>query len=171
MATYDKLIFPSTITRIIRHLSVPYLKSSLFTVMGAISAASVRRNEAQLRPKSPRIETATPLAPYAPSTSAPSSSSTGGVTLKVVMAQLKHMDALPNTLITELYQVNTRVSRITWRQAHMGCFAASLSPYPSPEASEDEHANDGFGDDDDDDDDDEDKDASSSGDEEMTTFQ
>ena len=83
--------------------------------MGAISAASVLRSEAQLRPKSPRIETATPLAPYAPSTSAPSSSSTGGVTLKVVMAQLKHMDALPNTLITELYQVNTRVSCITWR--------------------------------------------------------
>ena len=53
----------------------------------------------------------------------------------------------------------------------MGCFAASLSPYPSPVASEDEHANDGFSDDDDDDDDDEDKDASSSGDEEMTTFQ
>ena len=54
----------------------------------------------------------TPPAYSAPSTSAPSTSSVGGVTLEVVMAQLKHMDTRLDTLTTELYQVNTRVSRI-----------------------------------------------------------
>ena len=55
----------------------------------------------------------TPSAYSAPSTSAPSSSSSvGGVTLEVVMAQLKHMDTRLDTLTTELYKVNTRVSRI-----------------------------------------------------------
>ena len=53
MATRDKLIFPYAIRRIIRHSSVPYLESAHFTIMGAISAASVRRSEAQLRPKQP----------------------------------------------------------------------------------------------------------------------
>ena len=51
-----------------------------------------------------------PLAPTIPSTSAPSSVS--GMTLKVVMAQLQHMDARLDTLTTELYQVNTRVGHI-----------------------------------------------------------
>ena len=99
----------------------------------------------------------TPLAPSIPSTSTPSSSS-GGVTLKAFMAQLEHMDAFLDTLTTQLYQVNTRISRITRRQAHMGGFTAS----PSPEASEDEDADDVSGDDD------EDEDASSSSVEEMT---
>ena len=49
--TYDKLIFPSVITRIIRHSSIHYPESSHFTVMGAISAASIQRSEAQLQPK------------------------------------------------------------------------------------------------------------------------
>lgn len=47
-ATHDKLIFPLAITRILRHLSIPILDSPLYTVMGAISAASVWRSEAQL---------------------------------------------------------------------------------------------------------------------------
>jgi len=51
--TRNKLIFPSAITRIIRHSSIPYPESSHFIVMGAISTASVRRSEAQLRPKRP----------------------------------------------------------------------------------------------------------------------
>ena len=42
MVTCDKLIFPSAITRIIRHYSVFYPESAHFTVMGAISAESVR---------------------------------------------------------------------------------------------------------------------------------
>ena len=45
-ATHDKLIFPSAITRILRHLSIPLLDSPLYTVMGAISTTSVRRSEA-----------------------------------------------------------------------------------------------------------------------------
>ena len=90
------------------------------------------------------------LAPSIPSTSAPSPSSVGGVTLEVVMAQLQCMDARLDTLTTEMYQVNTRVGRIARRQAHLGGFVAS--PSPSPKASKDEDA------------DDEDEDASSSGD-------
>ena len=48
------------------------------------------------------------------------------------MAQLQHMDARLDTLSTELYQVNVRVSCITRRQATMGEFApeATLSPPP-----------------------------------------
>ena len=40
-AIRDKFIFPSAITRIIRHFSISILDSHLFTVMGAISVASV----------------------------------------------------------------------------------------------------------------------------------
>ena len=156
MATRDKLIFPYAIRRIICHSSVPYLESAHFTVMGAISAASVRRSEAQLRPKQPRTEMATPSAYFAPS-----SSSVGGVTLEAVMAQLEHMDAQLDTLSTELYQVNTRVSRIARRQARMGGFTISPSPSLSLQASKDEDNDDGSSDDD------EDEDASSFSDEEM----
>ena len=70
------------------------------------------------------------------------------------------MDARLDTLTTELYQVNTRVSRITRRQARLGGFVES--PSPPPEASEDN-------DDSDDDDDDEDGDTSSSSANEMST--
>ena len=83
--TCDKLIFPSAITRILCHAFVFYPESSHFSIMCAINAAIVRRSEAQLRPKQPRIEMATPPASFASSTSA-TSSSTGGVTLKAVMA-------------------------------------------------------------------------------------
>ena len=44
--TRDKLIFPFAITRIICHASVSYPESAHFSVMGAISGASVRRSEA-----------------------------------------------------------------------------------------------------------------------------
>ena len=77
------------------------------------------------------------------------------------MAQLQRMDACLNTLNDELCQVNTRVSCIAQRLAHLGGFVKS--PSPSPKASEDED------DDDDDDDEDEDEDASSPSDDEMTT--
>ena len=77
------------------------------------------------------------------------------------------MDARLDTLFTELYQVNVRVSRIARRQASMGGFAPEATPSPpSPVAfdSEDEDE-----DDDDDDDalDDADGDASST--DEMST--
>ena len=152
--TRDKLIFPSAIMRIIHHVSVSYLDSP-------INSASIRQSEAQLRPKRPQTETATPLASSVPSTFAPSSS-TGGVTLKVVMAQLQRLDAHLDTLSDELCQVNTRVDRIAGRQAHLGGFVASPSPFP--EAYEDED-NDG---DSNGDDDDEDKSASSSSDDKIT---
>ena len=135
-------------------------------VMCVIDTTTVRWSEAQLQPRQPRTEMTTPSTSSAPSTSAPSSSS-GGVMLKVVMAQLNHMDACLDTLTTKLYQVNTCVSRITQRQARMGGFAASPSPSPSLEASEDEDADDGSSDDDDD----EDEDASFSSDEEVMTSQ
>ena len=48
-ATRDKLIFPSTITRILHHFSVPFPSSDHFTVMCAIDYAIVKRSEAQLR--------------------------------------------------------------------------------------------------------------------------
>ena len=83
------------------------------------------------------------------------------------MAQLECMDAHLDTLTTELYQVNTRINRITRRQARMGGFTASSSPSPSPQASKDEDDDDGSSDHNDD----EDKDASFSSDEEMTFSQ
>ena len=86
MTTHDKLIFLSTITRIIRHSSVSYPKPVHFSFMGALSAVSVCRSKAQLRPKRSWTETATPLASFIPSTFAPSSWSGGGVTLKAIMA-------------------------------------------------------------------------------------
>ena len=124
--------------------------------MGAISAASVRRNEAQLRPKQLWTETMDSPAPTIRSTSTPYS--TGGVTLEAIM------DACLDTFTNELYQVNTRVGHIAERQAHMGGFAASPTPSPFPKTSEDKDAANGN-------DDGEDKVASFSSDEEMTTSQ
>ena len=46
-ASYDKLIFPSTITRILRHFSVPFPSSDHFTVMCVIDYATVKRSETQ----------------------------------------------------------------------------------------------------------------------------
>ena len=84
-STRDKLFFPSTITRILRHASVFYPESTHFLVMCAIDTATVRRSEAQLRLKRPRTKMATPLASSA-SLKSTLSSPVGGVTLKVVMA-------------------------------------------------------------------------------------
>ena len=106
MVIHDKLIFPSDITQILCHVFVSYLESPHFSIMCAIRAMTVRRSEAQLRLKRPRTETTT-----SPASSGPSSS-TSGVTLKAVMAQLQHMDARTDTFSTELYQVNTHVGRI-----------------------------------------------------------
>ena len=83
------------------------------------------------------------------------------VTLKVIMAQLQHMDARLDTFSDELCQVTTRVGRIAQRQAHLGGFVAF--PSPSPKASKDEDADDGTSDDD------EDENASSSSDDETTS--
>ena len=131
-ATHDKLIFLSAITRILCHFSVPFLVSDHFHVMYAIDAATVKRSKAQLRSR--RSRTAIPLAATALSTSTPSSS-TGGVTLEDIMAQLMRMHARLDTLSDELCQVNTYFGRIARRQASTGGFVAS--PPPTLEASED----------------------------------
>ena len=95
--TRDKLIFPSAISWILRHFSVSYLESTHFSPMCAIDTATVRRNEAQLRPKWPQTEMVTPPASSTPSTSTPSSFA-GGVTLEAIVAQLVRMDArLPSS--------------------------------------------------------------------------
>ena len=79
------------------------------------------------------------------------------------MAQLQRMDARLDTLTTEMYQVNTRVTHIPRWQAHLGGFVESPSPpLEAPKASEDD-------DDSNDNDDDEDGDASSSSIDKMST--
>ena len=45
----DKLIFPSIITRILRHFSVPFPSSDHFSIICAIDYATVKRSEAQFR--------------------------------------------------------------------------------------------------------------------------
>ena len=83
--TRDKLIFPSAIARILRHFSIPFPLFDHFHVMCAISAATVKRSEAQFHSRWSSM--ATPPTPSAPSTSTPSTLA-GGVTLDVIMAQL-----------------------------------------------------------------------------------
>ena len=112
--TRDKLIFPSAIMHMLCHFSVSFPESPHFLVMYAIDAATVKQSLAQLCSRQPRTEAAAPPASTTPSTSTPLSS-TGGVTLEAIMAQLVRMDARLDTLSDELCQVNTRVSRITRR--------------------------------------------------------
>ena len=81
--TCDKLIFPSAITRLLRHFSVVYPKSPHFSFMCATDSAIVKRSFAQIRLRQTQMQTA----PLAPSTSTPSTS-TGGVTLDTIMDQL-----------------------------------------------------------------------------------
>ena len=45
-ATHDKLIFPSAITRILRHFSIPFPLFDHFHIMGAINATTVKRRKA-----------------------------------------------------------------------------------------------------------------------------
>ena len=73
------------------------------------------------------------------------------------------MDARLDTLTIDMYQVNTRVSRIARQQARLGDFVES--PSPPSEASKASKDND----DSDNDDDDEDGDVSSSSIDEMST--
>ena len=49
LAPRDKLIFPSAITRILCHFSIPFPSSDLFSIMCAIDYATVKRSEAQFR--------------------------------------------------------------------------------------------------------------------------
>ena len=158
--SHDKLIFPSTITRVLRHFSIHFPIFDHFHVICAIDVASVKRSKMQFRSR--RFSTTTPPIPSAPSTSFPFTSA-GGMTLDAIIAQLQRMDAHLDTLSTELFQVNTRVSRIARWQARLSGFVESPSPLPT--------ASETFKDDNnsDDDDDDEDGDASSSSINEMST--
>ena len=105
MATRDKLIFPSAITRILYHFFVPFPSSNHFFVMCAIDAATIKRSKVQFRSQQSNSTTSpsrsTPSR-SAPSTSTPSSS-TSDVSLGDVIAQLQHMNGRPDTLSTELY--------------------------------------------------------------------
>ena len=107
------------------------------------------------------IDPATSTIP--PSSSAPSTFAIGGETLEAIMAQPQWMEAdfggRLDYLTDEMCQVNTQVSHIARRQAHM--VSLTPSPSPSPEALADE------GDDADGDKDD----TSSFGDDKMTTSQ
>ena len=168
----DKLIFPSTITRILCHFSVPFPSSDHFTVMCAIDYATVKRSEAQLR--SQQSDSAALSSRSAPSRSASSistpPSSSSDVSLGDIMAQLQRMDARLSTLSTELYQVNVRVGRIARRQVTMGGFTPEPTPSPPCLVASDSDVEDDDDDDDGDDDDasnDADGDTSSS--DEMTT--
>ena len=112
----DKLIFPSTITRILRHFPIPFPSSDHFTVMCAIDYAIVKRSEAQFRSR--QTDSVAPSSRSAPSRSTPSASapsSLNDVSLRDVMAQLQCMDTRLDTLSTELYQVNVRVGCIARR--------------------------------------------------------
>ena len=100
----DKLIFPSSIMRILRRFSVPFPFSDHFTVMCAIDYATIKCSDAQFQ--SWQSNSAAPSFRFAPSQSTPSASapsSSGDVSLGDVMAQLQCMDAHLDTLSTELY--------------------------------------------------------------------
>ena len=71
-ASHDQLIFPSAITRILRHFSVPFPNSDHFSVMCAIDYATVKRGEAQFRSR--QSDSAAPPSCSTPSCSAPSTS-------------------------------------------------------------------------------------------------
>ena len=155
-ATSDKLIFPSAITWILCHFSVPFPSSDHFSVMCAIDYATIKWSEVQF------IE----VVWYGSSFHSFSSIDlrslffNKSVILDAIMAQLQRMDAHLDTFSTKLYQVNTCVDRIARWQARLSGFVESPSPPPkAPEASEDD-------DDSDDDDDGEDGDANS---DEMST--
>ena len=71
-ASRDKLIFPSTIMRILRHFSVPFPSSDHFSIMCPIDYATVKRSEAQFR--SWQTDSTAPSSRFAPCRSTPSAS-------------------------------------------------------------------------------------------------
>ena len=83
IATRDKLIFPSAITRIVRHFSISFPVSDHFSIMCAIDATTVKWSEAQFRSR--QSSTTAPPSPSTSSTSTPFTSAEG-VTLDAFMA-------------------------------------------------------------------------------------
>ena len=85
----DRLIFPSTIMRILRHFSVPFPFFDHFTVMCAIDYATVKRSETQFWSR--QTDSVAPFSRSAPSRFTPSASalsSSSNVSLGDVMVQL-----------------------------------------------------------------------------------
>ena len=107
-ASRDKLIFPSAITRILRHFPIHFPSFNHFPVVCVIDYATVKRSKAQFRVR--QSDSIAPPSHSTPSRSTPTSSS-GDVSLGDVMAQLLSMDAHLDKLSTELYQVNVYVDR------------------------------------------------------------
>ena len=160
--SHDKLIFPSAITRILRHFFVPFPSSDHFSIMCTIDYATVKRSEAQFWLR--QTDLAAPSPRSAPSRSTPSasaSSPSGDVSLEDVMAQLQRIDACLDTLSMELYQVNVRVGRIARQQAAIGGFAPEPTPSPPHPVTSDSDAEDDDDDGDEDDTSDDDGDANS----------
>ena len=163
-ATRDKFIFPSAITCILSHMHVTIPLSSPFNIMGAISKESIRRSDAQLVPKQPRVKEDAALTPCLSSSSTLSSSSSRvEASVAAIIDQLQHMRAdfgsHLNHISNEMCQMNTRIGRIARRQSYLGNFA----PSPSPELADDSSLDGG---------DDDDEDASGSKyEDEMTPFQ
>ena len=88
-ASRDKLIFPSAITRILRHFSIPFPSSDHFTVMCAIDYTTVKHSEAQFWSR--QSDSAAPSSRFTPYRSTPSAfahSSLGDVSLGDIIAQL-----------------------------------------------------------------------------------
>ena len=103
--SHHELIFPPTITRILRYFSVLFPFSDHFLVMCTIDYAIIKCSEAQFRSRqSDSVAHPSHLAPSrsAPSTSTPSSFSSN-VALGDIMAQLQRMEARLGTLSTKLY--------------------------------------------------------------------
>ena len=93
-ATHDKLIFPTAITHILSHVHITTPLSSPFYVMGSISKESIRKSDAQLATKWPRMEDDATPTPRPSSYFAPSSSSSRvEASLATIMDQLQHMHA------------------------------------------------------------------------------
>ena len=86
-ASRDKLIFPSAITRILHHFSVPFPSYDHFSIMCAIHYTTIKRSEAQFRSR--QTDSAAPSSRSTPSQSTPSAStpsSSGDVSLGDVLA-------------------------------------------------------------------------------------
>ena len=170
-ASCNKLIFPSAITRILRHFSVLFPCFDHFSIMCALDYAIVKCSEAQFRSR--QSDSTTPSSCSAPSWSTPSASvpsSSGDVSSGDVMAQLQRIDAHLDTLSTKLYKVNVRVGYIARRQVTMGSFAPEPTPLPlHPVASDSDVEDDDDDDDDGDEDDASDDDGDVSSTDEMST--
>ena len=82
----DKLIFPSTITRILRHFSIPFPSFNHFTIICAIDYATVKCSEVQFW--SWQLDSIAPSSCSAPSRSTPFAfaPSSGDVSLGDIMA-------------------------------------------------------------------------------------